>query len=130
MQGTFASFGFDKVSPAKETLEIEKNVMGNSAVEWLEKTLCEQLNCASIEQLTESKVMTLRKDVIAKLLYQSLKYNYSQNKAIVQSKSGLETCKTDLINSQQRVINIQEELLLSKSELYNKVFTIYCADFC
>ena len=84
---------------------------------WLGKTLCEQLNCVSIDQLTDSKVMTPRKDVIAKLLYHSLKYNDSQNKSIIQLKSELETCKTELINSQQRVIKVQDELLLSKSEL-------------
>ena len=82
---------------------------------WLKETL-DQLNVDRVGQLSLPKLKVPNKDNLANLLKDALLFVDQQHDLLSDLRVAAGALRTDLISSQQQVIQLQSELLASKTE--------------
>ena len=97
----------------------EKLYLVGDIADWVKKTLTE-LECEEVGDLSPSiwghKSQRPLKDDIDSLLCQALLFNGKQNDLLMELQHELRVVKGDLITSQKRVIELQDQLLCSKED--------------
>ena len=87
----------------------------DASVQWLNDVLV-SLGCNSVGDLSPFKCKAPKKEVLASWIYESLHHISEQNELIKKLRDGTGTLQKKLIGSQQKVIDLQGELLGSKTE--------------
>ena len=95
--------------------DVDCDYVRDGAVNWLNEVL-ETLECEAVGQLSLAKCKAPKKDVLASWLNDALNLISEQNDLIKKLSDGTGVLKTELIGSQQKVIDLQGELLGSKTE--------------
>ena len=95
--------------------DVDCDYVRDGAVNWLNEVL-ETLECEAVGQLSLAKCKAPKKDVLASWLNDALHLISEQNDLIKKLSDGTGVLKTKLIGSQQKVIDLQGELLGSKTE--------------
>ena len=109
----------------------EKLYLVGEVADWIQKTLTE-LDCRDVGDLSPVKCgfksQRPLKEEIATMLCQSLLFAGKQNELLVELQHELGVVKGDLISSQKRVIELQDQLLCSKDDqLQSLQTTAQCA---
>lgn len=104
----------------------EKLYLVGDVADWIQKTLLE-LDCREVGDLSPTKCgyksQRPLKEEIATMLCQSLLFAGKQNDLLMELQHELRVVKGDLISSQKRVIELQDQLLCSKDDQLQSLHT-------
>ena len=95
---------------------VEYDDLRESVNTWLKESF-DQMDCNGDQVISRVKLCkTMLKDDLATLLTDALSFVSKQYNMLSELKNGAGALKTELISSQQKVIQLQSELLASKTE--------------
>ena len=90
-------------------------MMRDAGLNWLAEVLGE-LDVERVDQLTLAKCKAPRKELLAARLWDALGFVRDYNDLVKKLRDETGALKTQLIGSQQKVIDLQDELLASKTD--------------
>ena len=91
------------------------DLMRDAGLNWLAEVLGE-LDVERVDQLTLAKCKAPRKELLAARLWDALGFVRDYNDLVKKLRDETGALKTQLIGSQQKVIDLQDELLASKTD--------------
>ena len=91
------------------------DLMRDAGLNWLAEVLGE-LDVERVDQLTLTKCKAPRKECLAARLWEALGFVRDYNDLVKKLRDETGALKTQLIGSQQKVIDLQDELLGSKTD--------------